>query len=210
MFSVTGILLAGGQSRRMGKDKALLPLPGQEKQRTFVAHLTSLLTSLCSEVVLVARDASQAASFAGIGARVVTDSVPGGGPLVGLYSGLNAAQYSHALVVAVDMPFVQPDLVTLLLSQPLNDALLVPVVGDVPQVLLAVYPRVLLPVIEERLRAGRRDPRSLLDVAPVHYLPEEQLRAVDPELRSFINLNTPAELSAHVFPDTSVDASGME
>jgi molybdopterin-guanine dinucleotide biosynthesis protein A len=66
-----------------------------------------------------------------------------------------------------------------------------------PQVLLAVYPRAVLPSIEGRLREGRRDPRSLLEVAPVRYIDEAQLRQVDPELRSFINVNTPGELSIY-------------
>jgi len=61
--NITGIILAGGSSRRMGKDKALLPLPDNEGV-TFVEHLTAMLTTLCSEVLLVARDDLQGASYA--------------------------------------------------------------------------------------------------------------------------------------------------
>jgi len=61
--NITGIILAGGGSRRMGKDKALLPLPDNEGV-TFVEHLTTMLTTLCSEVLLVARDDLQGASYA--------------------------------------------------------------------------------------------------------------------------------------------------
>ena len=93
------------------------------------------------------------------------------------------------------MPFVQPALLSFLLNQPLSDSLLVPVVNNVPQVLLAVYPRAVLPLIEERLHEGREDPRSLLEVAPVRYIDEAQLRQVDPGLRSFINVNTPGEFA---------------
>jgi molybdopterin-guanine dinucleotide biosynthesis protein A len=114
---------------------------------------------------------------------------------MGLYSGLQAITTSHALVIAVDMPFVQPAVVRLLLSQPLDDALLVPIVNGFHQVLLAVYPRSILPAVAERLRAGRRDPRSLLEVARVRSIDEAQLRAVDPQLRSFVNINTPEELT---------------
>jgi molybdenum cofactor guanylyltransferase len=67
-------------------------------------------------------------------------------------------------------------------------------VNAVPQVLLALYPRTILPLIEERLQQGRRDLRCLLEVAPVQYIEEAELRKVDPELRSFVNLNTPEEL----------------
>jgi molybdopterin-guanine dinucleotide biosynthesis protein A len=178
----------------MGRDKALLPFSGAQGL-TFATHLASLLASLCSDVVLVARDLAHAEECAATGVRVVADSVSGIGPLMGLYSGLCAIESSHALVTAVDMPLLQPAMVSFLLSQPLDEALLVPVVDDVPQVLLAVYPRSLLPVIEELLRGGRRDPRSLLAVAAVHYITEAQLRAVDPQLRSFVNVNTPEDLS---------------
>ena len=95
------------------------------------------------------------------------------------------------------MPFVQPALISFLLDQPLTGSLLVPVVNNIPQVLLSVYPRAILPFIEGRLQEGRCDPRSLLEVAPVHYIDEAQLRQVDPELRSFINVNTPGELSVY-------------
>ena len=195
--NITGIILAGGSSRRMGKDKALLPLPDNEGV-TFVEHLTAMLTTLCSEVLLVARDDLQGASYAHLkGVRILNDRVPGYGPLMGLCSGLSTMHNFHALVVAVDMPFVQPALISFLLDQPLTGSLLVPVVNNIPQVLLSVYPRAILPFIEGRLQEGRCDPRSLLEVAPVHYIDEAQLRQVDPELRSFINVNTPGELSVY-------------
>ena len=199
-FSVAGILLAGGSSRRMGRDKALLPMPGQE-HITFITHLIGILTTLCSEVVLVTRDKDQAVTYTkhlvaqeASPVRIVSDRVPSTGPLMGLYSGLSTLQASHALVMAVDMPFVQKALLAFLLSYPLDDALLMPVVDGVPQVLLAVYPRATLPLLATCLQRGRHDLRSILEVAPVHYIEETQLRTVDPHLRSFMNFNTPDDL----------------
>jgi len=185
----------------MGRDKALLPLPGAESV-TFVQHLITLLRPACEEVVLVARDATQAEALGqsqslSEGMCILTDKVAGMGPLMGLYSGLSEIHSSHALVMAVDMPFIQPALLSWLFSQRLDEAILVPVVNQVPQVLLAIYPRALLPIIEERLQKGRRDPRSLLESAPVRYIEEAQLREIDPQLRSFVNLNTPEELATY-------------
>ena len=188
------IILAGGRSTRMGTNKALLALPGN-RHITFVEHLTSTLTPLCTETILVVRDANDAANYSLAGVRVVTDNLPDYGPLMGLYSGLSAMQAPRALVVAVDMPFIQPALISFLLSQPLTNTLLVPIVNNVPQVLLAVYPRTILPLIDQRIQQERRDPRSLLEVAAVQYIEEAQLRLVDPELRSFVNVNTPEELN---------------
>jgi molybdopterin-guanine dinucleotide biosynthesis protein A len=178
----------------MGRDKALLPFPGDHRG-TFISHLAAVLSAFCDEVVLVARNAEQAARCALPGVAVVTDQVPEVGPLMGLYSGLRSIRAAHALVTAVDMPFVQPELIAFLLSCPRDDALLVPVVDEVPQVLLAVYPRSLLPTIETCLRAGERGPRALLKVARVRYIEEAQLRQVDPQLRSFVNVNTPEDLA---------------
>lgn len=188
------IILAGGRSTRMGTNKALLALPGN-RHITFVEHLTSTLTPLCTETILVVRDANDAANYSLAGVRVVTDNLPDYGPLMGIYTGLSAMQAPRALVVAVDMPFIQPALISFLLSQPLTNTLLVPIVNNVPQVLLAVYPRTILPLIDQRIQQERRDPRSLLEVAAVQYIEEAQLRLVDPELRSFVNVNTPEELN---------------
>jgi molybdopterin-guanine dinucleotide biosynthesis protein A len=199
-LSVASIVLAGGSSKRMGRDKALLPMPGQG-QVTFIAHLIEMLTTLCSEVVLVTRDKDQAVTYTKYLAtqeanpvRIVYDRVPSAGPLMGLYSGLSTLQASHALVTAVDMPFVQKELLAFLLSYPLDDTLLMPIVDGVPQVLLAVYPRMLLPLLEACLQRGRRDLRSILEIASVHYIEEAQLRTIDPQLRSFVNVNTPVDL----------------
>ncbi len=188
-----GIILAGGRSQRMGTNKALLPLPGQPSE-TFLSHLASTLAPLCDEVLVVARDPAQFAPITLPAARMICDEKPGGGPLMGLYSGLNAIQSPAALVIAVDMPFAQPALLAFLLSHYQEDTLLVPVVEGVPQVLLALYPRSILPLIESLLEQGKRAPRALLEVAHVQYMEEAQLREVDPQLRSFVGINTPEDL----------------
>src|SRR5712692_3434248 len=194
----SGIILAGGSSRRMGKNKALLSLPGNQAV-TFVEYLASLLVKCCSETLIVARDKPCVTGYAFPGVRVTFDETPGIGPLMGLYSGLSAITTERALVVAVDLPCIQPALLSFLLSQPLStDSLLVPFVHNVPQVLLAIYPRSVIPVIEEQLQRGRRDLRCLLEVAPVQFVEEAQLRQVDPQLRSFVNINTPEELQQMV------------
>lgn len=196
--TVAGIILAGGRSRRMGTDKALLPTPAQTS-RTFVEHLAGLLSAHCTEVLLVARDETSSQQYSSISPqqpwRLVYDQLPDQGPLMGLASGLRATTASHALVVAVDLPFVQPALLAWLGDFPLTDELIVPRVQGIPQVLLARYPRAILPTVESCLRDGRRDPRALLERAPVRFLEEEQLREVDPELRSFVNVNTPEDFA---------------
>ena len=161
----------------MGKNKALLPLPGNQAV-TFVGYLVSILEVCCSETLIVARDQAQAQEYVFPGVRVVIDETPGIGPLMGLYSGLSAIHTTHALVVAVDLPYVQPALLSFLLSQPLPAVtLLIPLVHN----------------MREQLQLGRRDLRCLLKVAPVQFVEEVQLLQNDPQLCSFINVNTPEE-----------------
>jgi molybdenum cofactor guanylyltransferase len=192
----SGIILAGGSSRRMGRDKALLPYPGDagEPPATFLEHLITVLEYCCSEVFVVVRDQEQASRYANVDAQIVLDSIPGGGPLVGLYSGLQAISMPYAMLAAVDMPFVTPALLASMLLHYQDDTVLVPLVNGNPQVALAIYPRSMLPLIEERIQQGRRDLRCLLDDARVRYIDGEQLRVVDPALRSFVGVNTPEEM----------------
>jgi molybdopterin-guanine dinucleotide biosynthesis protein A len=190
----SGIILAGGSSSRMGKNKALLSIPGNQAV-TFIEYLVSLLEEFCSETLIVARDEAHVRDYVFPGVRVTFDETPGIGPLMGVYSGLSAINTTHALVVAVDLPCVQPALLSFLLSQLLpTDTLLVPLVHNIPQVLLALYPRSILPIVREQLLQGRHDLRCLLKVAPVQFVEEAQLRQSDPQLRSFMNINTPEEL----------------
>src|SRR5260370_41570442 len=98
----------------MGKDKALLPFPGSQAV-TFVEHLASVLVACCTEVVTVARDQAHAAGYSLPGMRIAYDKVPDYGPLMGLYSGFSPKTKLQALVVALDMPFVHPALLSLVL-----------------------------------------------------------------------------------------------
>jgi molybdenum cofactor guanylyltransferase len=178
----------------MGKNKALLALPGNQAI-TFVEYLVSLLEGFCSETLIIARDHAQALEYVFPDVRVTIDETPDIGPLMGLYSGLSAIHTTHALVIAVDLPCVNPAMLSFLLSQPLPaDTLLIPLVHNKPQVMLAIYPRSILPVVKEQLLQGRRDLRCLLKVARVQFIEEAQLLQIDPQLRSFQNINTPDEL----------------
>ena len=128
MQHVAGILLAGGRSKRMGTDKALLALPGSS-QVSFLQHLTQVMLGECEELVLVTRDRLQADTYAryvSSSVRVVIDEVPECGPLMGIYTGLRVVQASHAFVCAVDTPLLQPSLLTFLLGQCCDDGLVVP------------------------------------------------------------------------------------
>ncbi|KFZ30749.1 hypothetical protein IDSA_09530 [Pseudidiomarina salinarum] len=98
----TGVILAGGQSRRMGRDKALLPLAG----RTLLEHMQSLLAQAGVSEILISRNQP----------GFITDSYPGKGPLAGLAAVLPYCTTPQLLVVPVDMPLLQPRMLCQLLA----------------------------------------------------------------------------------------------
>lgn len=187
----SGIVLAGGRSSRLGKDKALLYLPDG---RPLVAHVVARLAPLVAEVVVVATDGER---LGPLPARVVPDVFPDGGALGGIYAGLAAAREEHSLVVACDMPLLRHRLLRHLLAQPRDfDVLLPRLAGGQVEPLHAVYSRACLEPILRQLAAGRHRIISFLGDVRVRYIEEAELRRLDPELRSFFNVNTPADLAA--------------
>ncbi|MDR5696281.1 MAG: molybdenum cofactor guanylyltransferase [Armatimonadota bacterium] len=185
MGSPTGVVLAGGKSRRMGCDKATLPLG----DRSLLAHVVGRLRAVCAPVLVVA---SRPDAYPDCGVPVIADRWPVGGPLAGLHAGLAAARTDYAVVVACDLPFITPSVLRGLVERAGGFEAAVPRVDGVAQPLCAVYHRGVEPVAEALLRRGVRSVRALLRRLRVHYVGEDELRAWDPDLRSFLNVNTPA------------------
>lgn len=184
MSPCAGILLAGGQSRRMGQDKAMLPF-GSEP---LGARLFRLLDAACAEVVVI-RDPEL--GFPVPGARLVSDHYPERGPMEGIASGLEAINSDRALVMACDMPFVSRAIVDRLCTFAPEAPAVVPRGPRGLEPLLAVYSRALLPDLRRHLEGGERRIQRLLPILGYRELPYSELTGLDPELRSFWNLNDP-------------------
>jgi len=188
---VTLAVVAGGQGRRLsGVPKGLLALQG----RTVLERLLGL-APLFGDVLLVANAPEPYARF---GLRTVADVVPGKGAPGGVHAALMAARTEWVLAVACDMPFVSPEAVRVLLDarSPELDALCFTVSGRV-EPLLAVYRTALAQPWRESLEQEDPSLRDLLARCRTRLLPEEALRAVDPQLRSLVNVNTPEDLARH-------------
>lgn len=190
----TLLINAGGASRRMGRPKALLPAPGSGLP--LIRHIAERLLPLAGALLVIANDPASAAALEGLGGRWLTDAFPDTGPLGGLATGLAARDGWH-ICVACDLPFVQPAVFRYLLAQAdENWDALIPLVGGQAQPLHALYHRRCLAAIEAALRAGERRMDSFLPQVRTRFVPEEALRAIDPDLRSFVNVNTPEEWAA--------------
>jgi len=181
----TAILLAGGQSRRMGTDKAALAVGGVR----LLARVAGALRPHVGEVLVGAAPGQEVALD---GVRVVADRAPGQGPLMGLASCLAASRSDRNLVAACDLPDIPAPLVQRLLAEALTHEAVVPRGADGRlEPLLAVYRRRLLPDIERLLAAGERRIRPLYAARNVSYLPLAALG-----LEALANLNTPEDLAA--------------
>ncbi len=211
---VTGIILAGGKSRRLGRDKTTLPWPppgapdvpaGSQSRTTpdtiraavaagtpptLLAVTAGRLATVCTAVVLVGYRAERHP----LPYRTVPDVYPDSGSLGGIYSGLAAAgRWSFA--IAADMPFVNLALVRYMLSLSREWDALVPVIAGRPEPLHALYGPACLPAMRERIAARRLKIAGFFDAVRVCYLDEATVRGFDPELHSFFNINTPADLA---------------
>ena len=184
------VILAGGLSRRMGRDKAALPAG----EGTLIEHLARRLAPVVDETIIAGGSAGQ--NLAGV--TGVDDRYPGLGPLAGIHAGLLAARFPLVWVVGCDLPDVDPGLAALLCGLAGDVDAVVPRVDSEPQGVCAVYDRALAPRIDRLLAAGERRVKMLLAASKVRYVTPEELRAVDPELRSFRNINTPADYRAWI------------
>ena len=193
------ILNAGGQSRRMGRNKALLPVPPDGLH--LVQHMAQRLQPLADDhLVVVANDpAIHAAVQIARPTRHLQDAWPDAGAIGGIATGLAQVE-GWAAVVAVDLPLVRPALFRHLLAlaqEPAPDGqpwdVVVPVVADRDQTLHALYHRRCLPAIHAQIGQKRMRVNYFYDQVRVRRVDGEELRHLDPDLRSFLNANTPEE-----------------
>ena len=198
---ISVVILAGGQSRRLGQDKVVADFGGEPLLRRVIRRAVAGIGGDDSdgkvEVVVAVSDAARTAALPLAPAhRIAVDRFPGGGALGGIYSGLEAAGAGWALVVACDLPFLSPTLLGYLAGRRREgvDAV-VPVIDGRPEPTHALYSRRCLPAIRARLAAGQLKAAGFLEDVAVRYLDEAELRRYDPQLLSFFNINYPGDLA---------------
>lgn len=184
--AVTGVVLAGGASTRMGQDKAHLPWG----DRTLVEHIIETLRPVTDEIIVVAKDA---APLSHLRARVVEDLVLGAHALGGLYTGLTLAAHERCFVCACDTPFMNPSLIQYLVEQADGWDLVIPRTREGLQPLHAVYRKSVLPAIEEQLRMRQWDLHALVPNVRACVIGPEQIARLDSGALSFFNVNTPED-----------------
>jgi molybdopterin-guanine dinucleotide biosynthesis protein A len=190
MAKVGGIVLCGGESKRMGRPKAWLPFAGE----TMLARVVRLLGEAVEPVVVVAAP-EQAIPALPATVRIVRDEAKGRGPLQGLAAGLAALQghADAAYLSSCDVPFLQPAFVRRLIELLGQHAVCVPRVGDYHHPLAALYGLEVQDAVARLLTENRLRPYFLFEAVPTRIVAASELADVDPTFQTLRNLNTPQE-----------------
>lgn len=186
----TGIVLAGGRSVRMGKDKANLQL----SEQTLLSRVVETVSLVCPEVIIAGGERG-IADGVGRDVRWVSDPPGSIGPLAGVTAGLEAASNDACLIVACDMPFLNPAMLSHLVDRLEAFDAVLPISQGVGQYLHAAYSRSTATAAQALLRLGARSVHELLVRLQVLYLSEEHCSRFDPAGLSCFNMNTPADLA---------------
>ena len=171
----------------MGFNKAFIEFGGKRLIEATVDRLAGLFP----EVLIIANDLDL---YAYLGVKVIPDLIPNAGSLGGIYTGLSAAAHPKCSFAACDMPFLNADLIGLLVSEAEGWDVVVPRVAGELQPMHAVYARSCLPFIQEAIDVGMLKIARFFPKVKVKTIEEPALRAVDPYLLGLMNINTPLEL----------------
>jgi len=200
---VTGVILAGGKSRRMGQNKALLPLD----EDSLIEHVIRRMRRVTDELLLIT---NAPAEYAHLGLPMHRDMIPDTGALGGIYTGLTYASHDVVVCVACDSPFLQPKLLSYLISilgeydavMPYTDSRNKDIEVTNPsystdrmtlQTLCAVYAKRCLSIIEQMLNEPDLRVHALQERANILTLAPEIWKTYDSKGYSFFNVNTPAD-----------------
>ena len=185
----TGVILAGGQNKRFdGQNKAFIRIGGTR----IVDRLLEVYRQLFEQIVLVTNDP---AAYMDVDALIVSDHFSVRSSLNGLHAGLFAAAHEHAFFAACDTPFIKVALIQRLLDTVTRKAdIVIPSTAAGYEPMFAVYKKTCLPAMVWQLERELLKIQGLFRKVRVKTIEEADLRAVDPELVSFFNINTPEDL----------------
>ena len=192
-MTITSIILAGGRSSRLGREKHTEVIAGESLLERAAGRLKHL-----SQEILIVVSQRQARSSRSLytypETRTVVDLYPGKGSVGGIFTGLVHSSNFLNLVVACDMPFLNLDLLKYMIDSAKGFDVVIPRVDDQLEPLHAIYSRNCLKPMENQIKQGNLKIRGFFDSVKVKYVDKDELDKLDPEHLSFFNINTEAEL----------------
>ncbi len=183
MRGVTGVILAGGKSKRMGRDKLFLDIGGVP----LFQHIYKVLRQVFNDLIVVTNNPEP---FDPYNIRVVTDLIPGKGALGGLYTGLKSTFSEGVFCFAADMPFLNSQLIRYMIERGSEGDVIIPKTSDGLEPLHAIYSKNCLKPIETLISRGELKIIDFLQEVTVIYVSEEEILKYDPMLTCFLNVNT--------------------
>jgi molybdopterin-guanine dinucleotide biosynthesis protein A len=184
---IAGLILVGGKSSRYGSNKAMVEVDGVR----LIERAVRVMQALFREVILLTNTPHE---YAYLGLPMVEDLIKGLGPLGGVYTGLETIRCDAGFFVACDMPFLNQDLIVHLVESRKGFDVVVPRIGWMIEPLHAVYTKKCLPGIRHLIDVKKYQIVNLFPSIRVRYVDEGEIRAYDPNLRSFFNINKPQDL----------------
>jgi molybdopterin-guanine dinucleotide biosynthesis protein A len=187
----SGVILAGGLSKRLnGRDKAMIAIHG----KPILDHIVAVYSDIFSEIILVTNTPQAYLSW---NMLTVTDLLTTRSSLTGIHAGLFYASRPYVFVSACDAPFLKPELVQLLISQarPGTDAV-IPETANGLEPLCAVYSKSCMKTIESHIQQEKLKIQRVFQESRINRISEARVRKADPDLVSFVNINTPEDLMA--------------
>ncbi len=185
---ISAVILAGGRSTRLGRNKAFLEV----NSRPLIERIVETVAQLSQEVIIVANEVDSYDQFE---ALVVGDVYPGRAALGGIFSGLRAATNHRVLVVACDMPFLNLSLLRYMYRLAPQYDVVIPRLGRLTEALHAIYSQDCLPFIQRQLQAGDLRVSHLYPHVRVRYVDRDEIDLFDPDHLSFFNINSQADLA---------------
>jgi molybdopterin-guanine dinucleotide biosynthesis protein A len=186
-------ILAGGKSRRMGAEKAFLKLG----ELAIIERVIDTVMQVASEILIVTNDTKNFTHLKtqDIPFDIVKDVYPGVGALGGLHSGLYHAAHEMVFVCACDMPFLNPELIRFITNASTDHDATVPIINNYYEPLIAAYSKNCIKAIEYHIDKGDRQILSFYKDVKLREVTEDELKTVDKDLLSFININRPEDLT---------------
>lgn len=186
--NITGVILVGGKSRRMGQDKAFLMIEGLPVIERIIQTL-----QCCFKQLLLVGDRPE--RFVQHHLPVVPDIYPGSS-LGGLYTGLHTAKTDRIFVTSCDIPFPNSGLIKLICADTEPYDAVIPATQGGPEPLFGLYHKACLPAMQAALEAGNFRITALLQQLQIKTIAPEQMGQIDADGRSLLNINTPDEYAA--------------
>lgn len=184
-YDLTGIVIAGGKSQRMGAEKGLIPFGG----KPLIVYPVEMLREVCAQVII----SSNSHAYDFLGVPVIADHAIGGGPMTGIYSGLLASGTEYNLVLSCDMPLITADLLKHLIASANGCKAAVAWHKGFAEPLCGIYSRSLIGELEDHIREGKFKLITFLEEMGSRFIEiDERLPFYHPDL--FLNVNTPHDV----------------